>query len=183
MLSKSSHVYNSLKMLVETWPIERIKPYERNARKIPQKAVDKVAASLKEYGWRQPIVVDEQGVILAGHTRRLGAIQNGWTEAPVHVAAGLSSKQQRAYRLMDNRSHEEASWDMELLAPELAELKAMDFDLGLTGFDETIDVKKEKHVKAHLSFAVIIDCTGEDQQTQLLDRFETEGLQCRALIS
>ena len=84
------------------WPIEKIIPHSKNARKIPQKAIDKVAASLREYGWRQPIVVDAEGVICVGHVRRLGALQLGWAEAPVHVADNLTPAQIQAYRLMDN---------------------------------------------------------------------------------
>src|SRR6202034_1050916 len=75
------------------------------------------------------------GVIIVGHVRRLAALQLGWTEAPVHVADKLTPAQIRAYRLMDNRSHQEADWDLDLLAPELAELSALSFDLSLTGFD------------------------------------------------
>ena len=110
-------------------------PYEKNARKIPQRAIDTVAASLEEYGWQQPIVVDKHGVIVVGHVRRLAALQLGWTEAPVHVADKLTPAQIRAFRLMDNRSHQEADWDFELLAPELAELNELSFDLSLTGFN------------------------------------------------
>ena len=122
-------------MKIEIWSLDRIRPYEKNARKIPQRAVDKVAASLLEYGWQQCIVVDKHGVIVVGHVRRLAALQLGWTEAPVHVADKLTPAQIRAYRLMDNRSHQETDWDLDLLAPELTDLRALDFDLGLTGFD------------------------------------------------
>ena len=65
--------------------------------------MDKVAASLKEYGWQHPIVVDANGVIIVGHLRRLAAIQLGWTEASIHVATDLSPAQAKAYRLMDNQ--------------------------------------------------------------------------------
>ena len=122
-------------MKIETWSLDRIRPYEKNARKIPQRAIDTVAASLLEYGWQQPIVVDKHGVICVGHVRRLGALQLGWTEAPVHVADKLTPAQIRAYRLMDNRSNSEATFDLDLLAPELAELNAISFDLSLTGFN------------------------------------------------
>ncbi len=122
-------------MKIEIWSLDRIRPYEKNARKIPKRAVDKVAASLLEFGWQQPIVVDKKGVIVVGHVRRLAALQLGWSEAPVTVADKLTPAHIKAYRLMDNRSHEEATWDLELLAPELADLRALDFDLGLTGFD------------------------------------------------
>ena len=122
-------------MKIEIRPFHEIFPYEKNARKIPQRAIDKVAASLLEFGWHQPIVVDKHGVIVVGHVRRLAALQLGWTAAPVHVADKLTPAQIRAYRLMDNRSHEEATWDLDLLAPELADLRALDFDLNLTGFN------------------------------------------------
>lgn len=122
-------------MLVETWPISRLKPYPRNARKITQKAIDKVAKSLQEYGWRQPIVVDVHDVIIVGHVRRLAALQLGWTECPVHVADNLTSAQVRAYRLMDNRSNDEVEFDLDLLGLELGELKGLELDLSLTGFD------------------------------------------------
>jgi DNA modification methylase len=122
-------------MNIEVWPLARIQPCEKNARKIPQRAIDKVAASLQEYGWQQPIVVDKHGVIVVGHVRRLAALQLGWTEAPVHIADNLTPAQIRAYRLMDNRSHEETDWDLGLLLPELTEIGSLDFDLSLTGFD------------------------------------------------
>jgi DNA modification methylase len=122
-------------MRIEIRPLREILPYEKNARKIPQRAIDIVAASLEEYGWQQPIVVDKHGVVVVGHVRRLGALQLGWTEAPVHIADKLTPAQIRAYRLMDNRSHQEADWDLDLLAPEIAELSALSFDLSLTGFN------------------------------------------------
>src|SRR5580658_302300 len=116
-------------MNIEIRSLSEILPYEKNARKIPQRAVDKVAASLQEYGWQQPIVVDKHGVIVVGHVRRLAALQLGWTEAPVHIADNLTPAQIRAYRLMDNRSHEEADWDLDILKLELGELKGLDLDL------------------------------------------------------
>ena len=101
-------------MKIEIRSLDQIRPYEKNARKIPQRAIDKVAASLEEYGWQQAIVVDIHGVIVVGHVRRLAALQLGWTEAPVTIFEGTAA-QARAYRLMDNRSHQEADWDLELL--------------------------------------------------------------------
>jgi DNA modification methylase len=117
------------------WPLEKITPYARNARKIPPAAVDKVAASIREFGWRQPIVVDREGVIICGHTRLLAAYKLGLPEAPVHVAENLTPAQVRAYRLLDNRSHDETTWDDDLLGLELLDLKGMGVDLDLTGFD------------------------------------------------
>jgi ParB-like chromosome segregation protein Spo0J len=123
-------------MQVTLWPVDRPIPYARNARKIPQSAIDKVAASIKEFGWRQPVVVDAAGVIIAGHTRLLAAQKLGLAEVPVHVAEGLTDGQVKAYRLMDNRSHQEAQWDFELLTPELLDLTELSIDLDLTGFME-----------------------------------------------
>lgn len=124
-------------MEVTLWPVDKIIPYARNARKISEKAVDKVAASIKEFGWRQPIVVDKDGVIVAGHTRLLAAHKLCMEQVPVHVARNLTQAQVKAYRLMDNRSNDEAEWDMELLGPELLDLQELDLDLSLTGFDDS----------------------------------------------
>src|ERR1700686_683302 len=121
-------------MLIEMWPVERLIEYARNARKITQAAVDKVAASLKEFGWRQPIVVDKFDVIIVGHVRFRAAKKLGMTHVPVHVAANLTPAQVKAYRLMDNRSHEEVEWDLGLLGAELLELKDLDCNMILTGF-------------------------------------------------
>lgn len=122
-------------MHVSLIPIERVIPYARNPRK-NNAAVSKVAASIKEYGFRQPIVVDKDMVVIAGHTRLLAAQQLGIKEVPVHVAEGLTPAQVKAYRIADNRTHEEAEWDDELLAIELGELQESGFALDLTGFDE-----------------------------------------------
>jgi len=107
------------------WPVENVIPYARNSRKIPERAIDKVAASIKEFGWRVPIVVDRGGVIICGHTRLLAAKKLGLKQVPVHVADNLTPAQVKAYRLMDNRSHEEAEWDLDLLGPELEELSQL----------------------------------------------------------
>ncbi len=122
-------------METEQWFIDRVIPYPGNPRKIPQSAIDKVATSIEQYDWRQPIVVDRDGVIIVGHVRWLAAKKLGRTEVPVHVAESLKPAQVRAYRLMDNRSHEETGWDPELLKFEIGELDVPDFDLQFTGFD------------------------------------------------
>jgi DNA modification methylase len=120
---------------VHWWPIDKPIPYARNSRKIPERAIDKVAASIKEFGWRQAIVVDRDGVIICGHTRLLAAKKLALKQVPVHVADNLTPAQVKAYRLMDNRSHDETDWDLDLLGPELEDLRGLDFDLELTGFD------------------------------------------------
>ena len=121
-------------MKVELIDIGRVIPYARNPRRNEQ-AIAKVAASIKEYGFRQPIVVDEEMVIIAGHTRLQAAQQLGLSKVPVHIATGLTNTQIKAYRLADNRTAQEAEWDEELLGLELGELAEQGFDLDLTGFD------------------------------------------------
>ena len=122
-------------MLIEMWDVDRPVDYARNARKITDKAVDKVAASIKEFGFRQAVVVDKDGVIVVGHVRRRAAQNLGLKQIPVHVAADLTPGQIRAYRIMDNRSNDEVQFDTELLAAEFMDLKSLDIDLSLTGFD------------------------------------------------
>src|SRR5438105_2356506 len=125
-----------IRMNIEMWPIDKPVPYARNARTLSARAVDIVAASIKEFGFRQPIVCDGNNVVVAGHTRLAAAKKLGLTEVPVHVALNLTAAQIKAYRLMDNRSNEESGWDLELLPLEFAELKEFNFDLSLTGFKE-----------------------------------------------
>lgn len=120
---------------VAQWPIEKVKPYEKNPRAINDKAIGKVAASIKEFGFQQPIVVDRDGVIIVGHTRRKAAELLGLSTVPV-VVADLPEAKARAYRLADNRTAQETSWLDDILGDELAALKGLDFDLSLTGFDE-----------------------------------------------
>jgi DNA modification methylase len=120
-------------MNIELRPIDSIRPYERNPR-INDLAVDAVATSLREFGFRQPIVVDVDDVIVVGHTRWKAALKLGLTHVPVHVATDLTPEQAKAYRLADNRTNEIADWNYDLLPLELADLKDAGFDLGLVGF-------------------------------------------------
>ena len=122
-------------MSIELWPIDRPKDYPKNARKWSGQAVEKVASSIREYGWRQPVVVDANDVIVIGHLRRAAGKFLGLTEIPVHVARDLTPAQIRGLRLADNRTNQEASWDETLLALEISELDGLDFDLSLTGFN------------------------------------------------
>lgn len=121
-------------MQIELRKIDGVRPYERNPR-INDGAVDAVAKSIREFGFRQPVVVDTEGVIVCGHTRWKAAKELGLERIPVHVAADLSPEQLKAYRLADNKTSELSEWDFELLPLELSELQGMDFDLSLLGFD------------------------------------------------
>lgn len=122
-------------LTVEQWPLGRLIPYARNPRK-NLGAVDKVAASLKEFGWKQPIVVDVHDVIVVGDTRLRAARKLGLKTAPVVVARDLTPAQCKAYRLADNRTNEEAEWDKALLNLELEDLRLEGYGLSVTGFDD-----------------------------------------------
>jgi hypothetical protein len=113
--------------------VAELLPYENNPRH-NDAAVEAVAASLRAFGFRQPIVVDEQNIILVGHTRYKAALKLGLEQVPVHVAVGLSPAQARAYRLADNQTATLSGWDDDRLPLELAALQELGFDLNLTGF-------------------------------------------------
>ena len=121
---------------IELRSIDSIRPYEKNPRQNDD-AVDAVAASLKEFGFRQPIVVDGDGVIVCGHTRYKAAQQLGLAKVPVHVAKDLTPEQIRAYRIADNKTSDLSDWDYDILPIELSELQDAGFDLESIGFDET----------------------------------------------
>jgi len=120
-------------MDIQDVAIGEIKPYPQNPRK-NRNSIAKVADSIKEYGFRQPIVVDEDMVVLAGHTRLEAAKRLKLDQVPIHIAEGLTTAQAKAYRLMDNRSAEDSSWDIDVLSVEVADLLNDEFDLALTGF-------------------------------------------------
>ena len=122
-------------MKVEVLSIEKLVPYARNPR-ITAHAVDKVAASIKEFGFRQPIVVDSEMVIVVGHVRYEAAQKLGLKKVPVHVMEGASAEQIKAYRIADNRTGEEAEWDKALLHLEISELDTAAYDASVLGFND-----------------------------------------------
>lgn len=118
---------------IETWPLDRLKPYAQNAKTHGDDQVAKIAASMAEFGWTVPVLVAEDGEVIAGHGRILAATQLGLTEAPVIVLGHLTEAQRRAYRIADNKLTEMGGWDEALLSAELRDLLAEDFDLSLIG--------------------------------------------------
>ena len=123
-------------MKVEQASTDSLIPYARNPRR-NQAAISKVAASIKEFGFRQPVVVDSDYVVVVGHTRLEAAKILGLNEVPVHVAKDMTPAQAKAYRLADNRTGEDATWDFELLTLEIDDLREQfNGDLSAIGFDE-----------------------------------------------
>src|ERR1700752_4980737 len=115
-------------MKIEMWPLSKVKPYPGNPR-INDDAVAAVAASIREFGFRQPIVVDTEGVIIVGPTRFKAAQLLRLEKVPVHVAKDLTPEQIKAYRIADNKTAELSEWNYDLLPIELAELQGTGYDL------------------------------------------------------
>lgn len=115
--------------------LDSLRPYDRNARTHSPAQVAQIAASIQEFGFTNPLLIDERGEIIAGHGRLEGARAAGLTQVPTITLAGLSEPQRRALRIADNRLPMSAAWDESILAAELADLKLEDFNLDLLGFD------------------------------------------------
>ena len=121
---------------VEHWPIDKLIPYARNARTHSDEQVAQIAASIREWGWTTPILVDQDGQVIAGHGRLMAARKIGMQTVPVIIAEGWTDAQKRAYVLADNKLAMNAGGDVDLLGVELQEIKEFDFDLSLTGFGD-----------------------------------------------
>ena len=141
---------------IERWPIERLVPYAKNSRTHSDAQVAQIAASIKEWGWTTPILVDDTGSIIAGHGRLQAARRLQMTEVPVVVASGWSDAQKRAYVIADNKLALNAGWDNELLSLELEELEGLGFDVELTGFSD-------EEIKALMPVEVTEGLTDEDE--------------------
>lgn len=129
--------------------IKDIIPYFNNPRK-NDKAIDAVMHSIEEFGFKNPIIIDKDGIIISGHTRRLAAIKLGMTEVPCIVGSHLSEAQVKAFRLADNRVAEIATWDEDLLKEEMKNV--LDMDLDIYGFDiGTVEdiMQEETGIKTH----------------------------------
>lgn len=147
-------------MQVEAKSIDEIKPYENNPRNNDD-AVDAVANLIKEFGWQQPIVVDNEGVIIAGHTRYKAAKKLGLKHVPVVVADNLTPDQVKAYRLADNKTAELADWDMDLLNDELDQIR--NIDMSDFGFDELDDDQIDTDPKVDDNEELSLDDFGDDK--------------------
>ncbi|MBU9608235.1 site-specific DNA-methyltransferase [Burkholderia multivorans] len=130
-----------MNLQIDYRPIESLIPYARNARTHSEEQVAQIAASIREFGFNNPVLVDGQHGVIAGHGRILAARQLGMTELPVIELSHLSDTRKRAFILAENRLTERAGWDDELLSLELADLQAAGFDLELTGFDDAAIAK------------------------------------------
>lgn len=122
---------------IEVWPIEKLVPYDKNARTHSDEQVAQLAASIAEFGFVNPILVDTAAGVIAGHGRLAAAKDLGLKQVPVVVLDHLTPAQKRAYVIADNKLALNAGWDMSLLQQEMASLQLADFDLSVLGFDDT----------------------------------------------
>ena len=125
---------DSAKLHVEQWPIDRLTPYARNPRK-NEHAVPKMASLIKEFGFKVPVVARSDGSVVDGHLRLMAARHLGMDTVPVVLADEWTEAQVKAFRIAVNKSAELAEWDTAMLALEIEDLKELDFDLELTGFE------------------------------------------------
>tara|TARA_R100001440_G_scaffold61893_1_gene81837 strand:+ start:14 stop:616 length:603 start_codon:yes stop_codon:yes gene_type:complete len=129
---------------IELWNLERLKPYEKNAREHSEQQIAQIAASIVEFGFLNPILVDSSDGIVAGHGRLSAAKELALDVVPVVVLDHLTENQKKAYILVDNKLAENATWNEELLAEEIIKLNLQDFDLNILGWtDEEIQALQE----------------------------------------
>ena len=175
----------SHKLKVQYWPIDDVHPYPNNPRNNDE-AVEYVANSIREFSFQQPIVVDIDGTIIAGHTRLKAAKRLGMDTVPVVVADNLTPAQVNAYRLADNKVAEAATWDMEALA---VELEGLEVDFDMTMFDFKIgqeDADTEYHSEDYSdkftdTLGVFITCKDEADQQRTYEEILEGGYECRLL--
>lgn len=176
---------------IERRPVAKLVPYARNSRTHSPEQVDQIAASIREWGWTIPVLIDEKDGIIAGHGRVMAAHKLGIEDVPVMIARGWTEAQKRAYIIADNKLPLNADWDAELLKIEIADLKEDGFDLDLTGFDkgEIEDLFAEPEAEApdtgsklsDVKFQIIVTLSSEADQAHWIERLEAEGLECRIL--
>lgn len=160
--------------------VEELIPYENNPR-FNDDAVEYVANSIKEFGFKVPIVIDKNGVIIAGHTRYKASMELGLTEVPCIVADDLSEEQIKAFRLADNKVSEKASWDFELLSEELNDLDLNMEDYGFEDLDFNIDNEIERtdlSDKTFEKYEIIIKCENELDLQKKYEKLTNEGYEC-----
>jgi len=175
-------------MKIETIKTETLVPYARNAKKHDAGQVAKIAGSIREFGFCNPVLIDKDNGIIAGHGRVLAAQSLGLAEVPCIRLGHLTDTQRRAYILADNRLAEiGGGWDDEMLKLELADLEELDVDIKSIGFDDEL-LKPNSSDLSDFSediasrMAVVVEVDGETQQKTVYERMTKEGFKCRLLI-
>lgn len=170
--------------------INDVIPYEKNAKKHPEEQVEYIANSIKRFGWKQPIVIDKENVVVVGHGRLLAAQKLGYEQVPVLYADDLTEDEIKAFRLADNKTNE-SDWDFELLDLELEELEPIeDIDMGDFGFGEpeggggeqgATDTESSSGFNYQEQYGVIVMCEDEPEQETVYNRLTGEGYTCKVV--
>jgi ParB-like chromosome segregation protein Spo0J len=176
---------------LEFVPVENLIPYARNSRTHSDAQVAQIAASIKEFGFTNPVLIDEADGIIAGHGRLLAARKLGMAEVPCLRLGYLSEIQKRAYVIADNKLALNSGWDDELLKLELHALAEADYDLDMTGFDadeltkimfgELIEPEEPEEQNVSSAFEVSVSCDSEAEQERVYEMLTKRGLKCRVL--
>lgn len=162
-------------------PIKELKPYKKNAKKHSKEQVEQIANSIKEFGFTQPVIIDKNNSVVAGHGRILGAKKAGLKQVPTVCLEDLTEEQIKAYRLADNKLNE-SEWDYSLLDEELENLEE-DIDMDLFGFE--MEEQQEKETKKKVEFEikekyeVHIICKDEKQMEQVFNDVKGYGQECK----
>ena len=175
---------------VERRDIETLIPYARNSRTHSDEQISQIAASIKEWGFTNPILVDSDNEIIAGHGRLLVAKKLNLKEVPCIQANNWTEAQKKAYVIADNKLALNAGWDDSLLKIEFKELTDLNFDVELTGFsleelatlfDERNDDKLPDQEELKSTFEVAVECSNENEQETVYNLLNAEGYKCRIL--
>ena len=165
-----------MELAIKYLPIDKIKPYENNPRKNDE-AVKYVAESIKQFGFKNPVILDKNNVIVAGHTRLKAAEELDIKEVPCIYADDLSEEQVKAFRLADNKVAEIAAWDFGKLEEELA-----DIDIDMEQFGFTINENEQTEpdeVNYNEKISVIVDCVDDAEAEKVFNKLQAEGYSCR----
>ena len=179
--------------------VEALIPYARNSRTHSDEQVAQIAASIREFGFTNPVLVDNGGGIVAGHGRVMAARKLGMAEVPTVNVGWLNEQQRRAYVIADNQLALNAGWDDEALAAELSALDDSGFDVGLVGFSDA-DMERllgltdsnetggragnsDTGINYQEKFAVLVDCKNEDHQAQVYESLTAAGYVCKVLVN
>jgi len=182
---------------IEHLPTDTLVPYARNSRTHSPEQVAQIAASIKEFGFTNPVLIDADNTLIAGHGRVMAAQSIGLVTVPAIRLAHLTSAQRRAYVIADNKLAENAAWDMATLAREIEDLIEFDYDLSLLGFDsETLDAILPEHAlitdrpapekpafEYVEKYSILVLCKDESNQAQVFDTLQGQGYDCKVLVN
>ena len=184
-------------MQIEQLSVDDLIPYAKNSRTHSAEQVAQIAASIREFGFTNPVLIDSEGGIIAGHGRVHAARKLGMAEVPCIMLDNLTELQKQAYIIADNKLALNAGWDDELLKIELQDLHAQDFDMGLLGFDaqelsEAMGLESalddaspapDAGINYQEKFAVLVDCNDEAHQRQVFEKLGGMGYVCKVLVN